>query len=377
MAFKRLGVYILLSILVVLLLGLIYFFWRWKHYVVTDAVFVQAERLVYLSFPKVNGKLIKLNKREGDIVEKDEVLAEIEPLDYIARLKGLEAEKKRISSEQEALYFTKEKLIKEIELRKEQVRREIKSLEEQRQAQMARIEALKARLSLIKKDLKRAENLFKEGLIAQQTFESKETEEKELRYQIQGEEAQLKAINEKIQAMNKELLRIENERYTVKNLQSKIEALSQQEKALVGQIKEAQLYLEYTQLKSPLRGLIAKKFHSEGDVVAPGEPIYSLIDPESFYVLVLLEETKLSGVVKGAKAKIKLDAYPGKEWKGEVDEILPATAATFALVPRDISAGEFTKLAQRVPVKIKIIEGDKSLLRVGLGGQIEIKKIQK
>lgn len=374
---KKIGFFILLFFFLLLLSFFVYFIWKWKNYVMTDAVFVQADRLVYLSFPKVNGRIKKLYKNEGDRVEKGEILAEIEPFDYLAKVKALEENINKIFSDKSALAISKEKLRREIELKLQQLQKEIRSLEEQKRAQIAKIEALKTRLNLLKKDRLRAENLYKEGLISLQSLESKETEERELFYQVEAEEFQLKSIEEKLKVLQKNLLLMENEKLTLKNLSSQIAALAHEERALVEQREEAKLYLTYTQLKSPISGYIAKKFHSEGDVIAPGEPVYSLIDPESIYILVLLEETKLSGVAKGAKAKIKLDAYPGKVWQGEVEEILPASAATFALVPRDISAGEFTKLAQRIPVKIKITEGDRSLLKVGLGGEVEIKKLTK
>lgn len=374
---KKIGFFILLFFFLLLLSFFVYFIWKWKNYVMTDAVFVQADRLVYLSFPKVNGRIKKLYKDEGDRVEKGEILAEIEPFDYLAKVKALEENINKIFSDKSALAISKEKLRREIELKLQQLQKEIRSLEEQKRAQIAKIEALKTRLNLLKKDRLRAENLYKEGLISLQSLESKETEERELFYQVEAEEFQLKSIEEKLKVLQKNLLLMENEKLTLKNLSSQIAALAHEERALVEQREEAKLYLTYTQLKSPISGYIAKKFHSEGDVIAPGEPVYSLIDPESIYILVLLEETKLSGVAKGAKAKIKLDAYPGKVWQGEVEEILPASAATFALVPRDISAGEFTKLAQRIPVKIKITEGDRSLLKVGLGGEVEIKKLTK
>jgi membrane fusion protein (multidrug efflux system) len=91
-------------------------------------------------------------------------------------------------------------------------------------------------------------------------------------------------------------------------------------------------------------------------------------------VEVLLEESKLKGVQKGCKAYVRLDAYPNKVFEGVVEEISPASAATFALVPRDVSAGEFTKVVQRIPVKIRLTKGDMSLLRVGMGGEVEIRR---
>ncbi|MFN4196744.1 MAG: HlyD family secretion protein [Caldimicrobium sp.] len=373
---KKYVFFILLGLLFILLGIFVYFIWKWKNYVTTNAVFVQADRLVFVSFPKVNGRIIKLTKKEGDKVLEGELLAEIEPLDYLAKVKYLEEEIKRISSEIDSITFSKEKLGREILLRTEQIEREINQIEEQKKAQREKIEALKARLALIRKDRTRLQALHKEGLIALQSLEAKETEERELLHQIEGEEANFKALSEKLRSLQKTLDLIHNEKITLRQLEAKRRALSYQAKSLEAQKEEAKFYYSSTQLKSPISGLIAKKFKSEGDVIVPGEPVYSIIDPESFYILVLLEETKLHGVEKGAPVKIKLDAYPSKEWKGEVEEILPATAATFALVPRDISAGEFTKLAQRIPVKIKIVAGDRSLLRVGLGGEVEIKRVK-
>ncbi len=374
---KKFGIILLFALALSILSIFLYFLWKWRYYVTTDAVFVQADRLVYLSFPKVQGKIVRLYKVEGDKVEKGEVLAEIEGADYLAKMRSLEESLSKISFEREGLSYTKLKLEKEIPLRSEQIEKEIRGLEEQKRAQKAKIEALRVKLAFVKKERQRVESLYKEGLIPLQNLEGKETEERELQFKLEAEEAQLRAIEEKIKSLQKELSLIQNEKLTVKNLGAQISALFSQEKALAEQVQEMRFLLANTKLISPLSGYIAKKFRSEGDVVSPGEPVYALVDPESFYVLVLLEETKLKGVEKGAKAKIKLDAYPGKLWKGEVQEILPASAATFALVPRDISAGEFTKLAQRIPVKIKILEGDRSLLRVGLSGEVEITKVRK
>jgi len=79
-------------------------------------------------------------------------------------------------------------------------------------------------------------------------------------------------------------------------------------------------------------------------------------------------------VEPGNEALIRIDAYTDQEWRGEVEQVLPASAATFALAPRDISAGEFTKVAQRIPIRIRITEGPLEKLRIGLGGEIEIRR---
>ena len=165
-----------------------------------------------------------------------------------------------------------------------------------------------------------------------------------------------------------------NQKKLIKEKEKELSALRARIRAQEKALSEARTLLSYCELKSPVSGYIAKRFHAQGDVVAPGEPVYAVVDFSKLYVLVLLEETKLRGVKPGCEARIRLDAYPGVEFRGVVTAVLPATAAKFALVPRDISAGEFTKVAQRVPVKIRITRGDLFLLRVGLGGEVEIKR---
>ncbi len=269
----------------------------------------------------------------------------------------------------------KAKVEREILIKKEQIQRQIESLKFKKDSLEEEIAALEAKLSLVEKDRKRLEKLYQEGLISLQTLETQFTQERELKHQILSQKAQLQAIERDIKALEKNLALVENERFTVENLKSQISALQYQAQSLKLEKERAQLYYNYTKLISPISGIIVKKFHSEGDVINPSEPVYAVIDPKTFYILVLLEETKLPGIKEGAKAKIKLEAYPGKVWEGEVENILSASAATFALVPRDISAGEFTKLAQRIPIRIKITKGDYNLLRVGLGGEVKIQKI--
>jgi len=371
---KKFGFFVLIALALFFLSWLAYFLWHRYHYAVTDAVFVQADNLIYVSFPKVNGKLRKLYKNEGDFVKKGELLAELENIDYALKVEQLERALKEIENQQKALSFNIEKLEREIPLKVEQLTKVKESLKEEEKSQIYDIEKLKTRLAQIKKDKIRYEKLYKDGLISARDLEELQTQEKELENQISSTEAKLLSTKRKQEEVDKNIALALNEKNTVLAYKSFLLSLEAKKKNIEKQKEEASVYHAYTQLYSPVDGVIAKKFHSEGDVLNPGEPVYAIVDPQSFYVLVLLEETKLRGVKKGSPAKIKLDAYPNEEFEGVVDEVLPASAATFALVPRDISAGEFTKLAQRIYIKIKITKGNKNLLRVGLGGEVEIKR---
>uniref|UniRef100_A0A7V4JQS5 HlyD family efflux transporter periplasmic adaptor subunit n=1 Tax=Thermodesulfobacterium geofontis TaxID=1295609 RepID=A0A7V4JQS5_9BACT len=371
---KKIGFFILIALAFFFLCWLFYFLWHRYHYAVTDAVFVQADNLIYVSFPKVNGRLVKLYKNEGDWVKKEEILAELESIDYALKVAQLEKALKEVENQQSALGFNIVKLEREIPLKIDQLMRQKDRLKEEEKAKLYEVEKLKARLTQIRKDKARYEKLYKDGVISAHDLEEIQTQEKELENEISSTEAEFLAIKKQQEEVDKNIALTLNEKNMVLAYKSFLLSLEAKKKNLEKQKEEAEVYHAYTKLYSPVDGTIAKKFHSEGDVLSPGEPVYAIVDPNSFYILVLLEETKLRGVKKGCPAKIKLDAYPDKDFEGVVDEVLPASAATFALVPRDISAGEFTKLAQRIYVKIKITKGDRNLLRVGLGGEVEIKR---
>uniref|UniRef100_A0A7V6CD58 HlyD family efflux transporter periplasmic adaptor subunit n=1 Tax=Thermodesulfobacterium geofontis TaxID=1295609 RepID=A0A7V6CD58_9BACT len=371
---KKIGFFILIALALFFLCWLFYFLWHRYHYAVTDAVFVQADNLIYIGFPKVNGKLVKLYKNEGDLVKKGEILAELESIDYALKVAQLEKALKEVENQQNALGFNIAKLEREIPLKVDQLMKQKDRLKEEERAKLYDIEKLNARLAQVRRDKVRYEKLYKDGLISAHDLEEIQTQEKELENQISSTSAQLLAIKKQQEEIDKNIALTLNEKNMVLAYKAFLHSLEAKKKNLEKQKEEAEVYHAYTKLHSPVDGVIAKKFHSEGDVLNPGEPVYAIVDPSSFYILVLLEETKLRGVKKGCPAKIKLDAYPKEKFEGLVDEVLPASAATFALVPRDISAGEFTKLAQRIYVKIKITKGDRNLLRVGLGGEVEIKR---
>ncbi len=136
----------------------------------------------------------------------------------------------------------------------------------------------------------------------------------------------------------------------------------------------ALLNIGHTRLIAPFDGVVAKKYTEPGDFAAPGLPVVAVYDPASLHVMVNLEESKVGNVAVGKKADLFFDARSGK-LQGVVVRIGEATAAEFALIPRDVSAGEFTKVVQRVPVKISLPDRSKyPFLKPGLSVSIGVKK---
>ncbi len=358
----------------VLVVGLVLFVRHRLRYAVTNAVFVETERLSYLSFSRVGGKILEVTKEEGEGVEVGELLARLDERPYREAFKAARAELSALRHQKEALRLEIRRLERDISLRKAETKKKLKELSAREEAFSSREEALSAEIAQLLRDRGRFRRLVAKNLLPKRRLEEVETNLAKARREKEALSFERKALREARAAFAKELLRLENQEKLVAEKRRELKSLSAREKALAAKLKVARLDLSYCRLKAPFSGYVAKRFHVTGDVVGPGEPVYALVDPKSLYVLVLLEETKLKGVQVGSPAKIKIDAYPDEEFEGEVEEILPATAAKFALVPRDVSAGEFTKVAQRVPIKIRLTKGPVELLRVGLGGEVEIRR---
>lgn len=112
--------------------------------------------------------------------------------------------------------------------------------------------------------------------------------------------------------------------------------------------------LTNTKIYSPMDGVVAKRWVLKGDVVAPGEPIFTIYDLKNIWVTVDLVETKLSLIHIGDRAGISVDAYPQQNFEGNIFQIGSNTASEFSLIPPSNAAGNFTKITQRVPIKISI-----------------------
>jgi membrane fusion protein (multidrug efflux system) len=107
-------------------------------------------------------------------------------------------------------------------------------------------------------------------------------------------------------------------------------------------------------LYAPADGVIAKRWLLPGDIVTAGQSVYTVNNDSKFWVTVYLEETKVGNLRIGEKAKFTLDTYPGIVFTGEVFLLGSTTASQFSLIPPSNASGNFTKVTQRIPLKISI-----------------------
>ena len=140
-----------------------------------------------------------------------------------------------------------------------------------------------------------------------------------------------------------------------------------QQEVVKAQLKNSTIY-------SPIDGVIARKWILEGDVVQPGQPIFTIFDMKNIWITAQFEETRLALVTMGAQVEISVDTYPDIKLSGKVIQIGSNTASQFSLIPPNNASGNFTKVTQRVPVKISIEKGNSNVnLLPGMSVEVRVK----
>jgi membrane fusion protein (multidrug efflux system) len=116
---------------------------------------------------------------------------------------------------------------------------------------------------------------------------------------------------------------------------------------------QAALNLSYTRLTAPFFGVVSKKTVELGQLVQPGQPLMSVVPLDDVWITANLKETEIANVKPGEPVDFTVDAYPGLQFRGHVQSLSPATGARFSLLPPDNATGNFTKVVQRVPVRVR------------------------
>ena len=196
----------------------------------------------------------------------------------------------------------------------------------QARAQVARE---RAQATKAKQDLERAKALFrgKSVAISQQEFDAAQAGADAAQAALLAAEAALESTSALAQAAQA------------------------QEKVAQSNLKESELQLSYTEILAPAAGRVGKKNLEIGNRGQPGQALLALVQPD-VWVAANFKETQLAHLKPGQPARLRVDAFPGQVFEGHVESLAPASGAQFALLPPDNATGNFTKIVQRVPVKI-------------------------
>ncbi|MDT3695561.1 MAG: HlyD family secretion protein [Ignavibacterium sp.] len=164
--------------------------------------------------------------------------------------------------------------------------------------------------------------------------------------------------------------KFDNAFHSLEQAKAKYELAKSNLKSAAARLNVIKTQLTNTVVSSSLNGVIGKRWVLQGDVVQPGQPIYTVFDVNNIWVTADLEETKLASIENGNTVQITVDTYPDQKFAGKVYLMGSNTASQFSLIPPANASGNFTKITQRVPIRISIYPVDEN------GNMVQDKKIR-
>jgi len=361
---------IILAIIILITIGFGVFMYEKNKYVSSEAVFVATDSLTNLAF-KIDGKIKNMTKLAGDRVQKGDLLASLETTTLQTKSKEIEYKIKAQQHSINTLVLNQKKLKKTLDIKQNIVKNNMLEIDKKRKALNFQIKANEVKLNKLKFDKDKFYKLYKAKKISYDKYNKIKTEYEYLKNMILSQKENYGLLQIEKENLLQNLNIIKNDYIQLDVLQQQINSLNNQIESLNELKKDILIKLNDSKLFAPFNGMIAKKFVNKDMVIKKGVFIYSIVNPKDIYIKVLLSEKKLSGVKIGSKAIITLDALKN-DIEGKVEKIMPVSASTFSLVPRDIASGEFTKLDQRFIVKIKIPYNPQ--IRIGMGGEVKIYK---
>ncbi|MGV8877428.1 MAG: HlyD family secretion protein [Sphingobacteriaceae bacterium] len=218
----------------------------------------------------------------------------------------------------------------------------------------------KAKLWQANRDYERYANLVEDGSITRQQFDQAKVQKDVAQATYNAAQDQYKAAVEQIGTTRSQL--------EVTNIGV------DQHKA---DVDFAKLQLSYTDITAPASGIVSKKNVQRGQLVQPGQTLFSIVNENSIYVTANFKETQLEDIKTGAAVNLVVDAYPDEKIDGYVYNFSPATGAKFSLLPPDNATGNFVKVVQRIPVKIKIKAGKEMMEKLRPGMSVKVSVVTK
>jgi membrane fusion protein (multidrug efflux system) len=313
-------------VVLLIVIGFGVHFWRESHaYVSTDNAYVNADRIELAA--QVSGPIVAIHIQDQQTVKKGDVLVEIDPQPYQLAVDAAEAQL-------DLAYQTTSQDKAAVAAARAQV--------SQRTAELTNAQA----------NEKRAKELTAQKLISSQVAESAMTE-------ARTAEAAVSAANANLQQALSALGKAGANNATVR--------------AAAAKLAQARLDLERARITAPADGLVANFELRPGSTVQAGVPIFTIIGDSNYWVDANFKETELARIHPGQKARIVVDMYKQHEFKGEVQSLSGGAGQAFSLLPAQNATGNWVKVTQRVPVRVRVLDPDpKFPLRIGTTATVRV-----
>lgn len=345
--------------LLIVLLGMAAALIQWGIYranhVSTKDARVSADMIDIRS--KASGIISALPVSQGQKLERDQVIAQLN--DREVRLHLLELES-RVAAKEAAISRAKT----ELNMVSEQTNSSVQAVASKLQAAEARLKAARAEKDFESNEWARAQSLRERKIISEREWENARNAQRHAEQSLQQALAEVSQSQAALTEMTASTQRL-------KVLEQGIVGAQHERQSLALAVEQAQVHIQDHQIKAPVAGIVDKVFVDAGEYLTSGQRVLLMHNPNSISISANIKETQIRHVKPGLSVSIKVDAYPDMRFKGTVEKVGDAATSQFSLLPSTNPSGNFTKVTQRIAVKIAVEQQD-NLLKPGMMAEVDI-----
>jgi membrane fusion protein (multidrug efflux system) len=356
--------YLILGAVVALAL-LAYGLFTWLTYGQENTDDAQTDADVVAISTRVMGTVLKVLVTDNQQVKKGTLLAEIDPADLAAKERQAEAELAAARAQAQAadaqvaiISATSKGGLSAARAQLSGSATSVARADAEIASARAALVRAQAQASQADTDLARAESLLKDQAIPKAQVDTARSNAQAANAAVAQAEAQLAVAQD---MKNTALTRITESQAHVEQstpvdaqlatAHANADLAHARADSAEAALQLAKLQLSYTRIEAPTDGRLSRLAVHEGQLMQAGQQVVAIV-PNNTYVVANFKETQVGSMQRGQRAKIAVDAYPGRTFEGRVDSTSPGTGARFSLLPPDNASGNFVKVVQRVPVKI-------------------------
>lgn len=336
---------------------------------------------------RVGGTVVAVYVNDNQTVKAGDLLAELDPADYLVGVAEAEANVTQVEAQTEAqapnvpiTEITNQTAVTTTTKDVTSAHAELAAARRDEESAVARRAEARARSALAQIERARSERLVAKGVVAPEDLDQRTTAAQAAAAELAAAEAAVEAARKRIEQQSARLVQAESRSHEVrtnapKQLDIERATLASHEaavKAAHAALERARLDLTYTKIIAPVDGVIGRKSINVGDRVQPGEQLLALVQLDHLWVTANFKETQLARMRPGQAVRVSVDAY-GDTLSGKVESMPGASGARFSLFPPENATGNYVKVVQRLPVRIRLDPGQAGLDRLRPGMSVEPK----
>jgi membrane fusion protein (multidrug efflux system) len=343
----------------------------WRYYSVRESTDdAQIDGHIDPISARVSGTVVKVLHDDNEIVQAGTLLVELDPSDNQVALDRARADLANAEANSTGanvnIPMTTTTSSGQLVAADENVKATAREVESAK----AKVQEAQANYTKVSADLKRMEQLIAKDEISHQQYDASVAANNSARANLdaavsnvasaQSREAQARAQADAAHTVPEQ----------IKMMRSRAGAATADVQKFQSAVAQAQLNLKYTKIYAPVTGVLSKRNVEPGQVVQAGQPLFSLVNLDDIWCTANFKENQLRNMHPGQKAKIYVDAY-GRDYTGTVESIGGATGSRFSILPPENATGNYVKVVQRLPVRIRLDKGQDPdhLLRPGMSAE--------